>query len=369
MKKITLAASLLGIVIVTVAFAIERRTTWTPDELSTLSDLSIDALGPLPADPTNKHADDARAAALGRQIFFDTRFSANGKVSCASCHQPDRQFQDDRALSRGVGTTGRRAMPIVGTAYSPWFFWDGRKDSQWSQALGPLESPVEHGGRRGEYVKIIAREYDAAYRNVFGGSYNDTTRVFANIGKAIAAYERTLQFGDSRYDQYVRTGRGLSADEIAGLKLFIGKAECTQCHSGPLLTDNSFHNIGIESSDAGRSVGVQQVLADEFNCRSKFSDANHAACSELEFVDATSVELVGAFKTPSLRNVSLRPPYMHAGQLETLEEVVDHYNRAPAAAIGRTELKPLELTKREQRQLVAFLRALQSPIVEQRTIK
>src|SRR5690606_15553813 len=106
--------------------------------------LSIKSLPPLPPDPSNRYGDDPRAAALGHQLFFDTRLSANGKVSCATCHDPGRDFQDGLPLAVGVGTNTRRTMPIAGTAYSPWMFWDGRKDSQWSQALGPLESPVEH---------------------------------------------------------------------------------------------------------------------------------------------------------------------------------------------------------------------------------
>ena len=193
-----------------------RSTDWSEDELATLRELSLAALEPLAADPTNRYADDPRAASLGEKFFFDTRFSSNGKVSCATCHDPNRQFQDDKPLADGVGKTGRRTMPIAGTQYSPWQFWDGRKDSQWSQALGPLESPVEHGGNRRQYVQLVTEHYDVEYKRIFGGDYNDTTRVFANIGKAIAAFERTLRPQPSRFDAYVATGTGLSAEEIAG---------------------------------------------------------------------------------------------------------------------------------------------------------
>ena len=142
---------------------------WSAEERSVIASLSLSELGPLPPDPSNRVADDPRAVALGRAIFSDTRFSADGTVSCASCHLPDRQFQDDLPLGRGMGTTGRRTMPIAGMAYSPFLFWDGRKDSLWSQALGPMESPVEHGGDRTQYAHLVAKAYRAAYEELFGG--------------------------------------------------------------------------------------------------------------------------------------------------------------------------------------------------------
>lgn len=118
---------------------------WSDDGLAQLRSLWIGSLQPLPVDPSNQYADDPRATKFGQNLFFDTRFSSNGEVACATCHQPDKLFQDGTPLAHGVGTTDRRTMTIIGTAYSPWLFWDGRKDSQWAQALGPMESPVEHG--------------------------------------------------------------------------------------------------------------------------------------------------------------------------------------------------------------------------------
>ena len=335
----------------------------------------IGSLEELPPDPTNRVADDPGAAELGRQLFFDTRLSANGRVACATCHKPDQEFQDGTPLATGVGTTNRRTMPIAGTAYSPFLFWDGRKDSQWAQALGPLESPVEHGGRRDQYAQVVADHYRADYESVFGAmpmltTPDDVTAVFVSIGKAIAAYERRIQYRPSRFDAYVETlaatGRApesvLTPDEVAGLKLFTGKANCTQCHNGPLFTNNEFHNTGVPAApelpaDLGRMTGSKGVLSDEFNCRSKWSDAREA-CKELEFMAVASHEQERAFKVPSLRNVAERAPYMHAGQLGSLTDVLAHYNRAPAAPAGHTELKPLKLNARELRQLEAFLRTL-----------
>ena len=370
MRTTTLIALMAGVLGFTAAAAVAGTERWSREERELLESLRLDALDAQPADPSNRYANDTAAAALGKRFFFDARFSSNGKVSCGTCHLPDRQFQDDAALATGVGMTPRRTMPIAGTSHSPWLFWDGRKDSQWSQALGPLESPVEHGGTRGQYVQEIARSYAQEYRAVFGPTdFTDTTRVFVNLGKAIAAYERTLQFGPSRFDRYVENGQGLSRDEIAGLKLFIGKANCTQCHNGPLFTDNVFHNTGIARApelpeDVGRASGVTQVLADEFNCKSKWSDAKPEQCGELEYLVPDGHELVRAFKTPSLRGVATRSPYMHAGQLRTLGDVLDHYNRAPAAPAGHTEIVPLKLSKRELAQLEAFLKTLDSPVIE-----
>lgn len=387
------------------AFMLWPRPPWTQEEVSILRALWIGSLPPLPPDPSNQYADDPRAVALGHQLFFDTRFSADGQVSCGTCHLPGEQFQDGIPLGKGVGTTDRRTMTIVGTAYSPWLFWDGRKDSLWAQALGPLESPVEHGANRTFYAHLIDQYYRAEYEALFGplpaldhlpeqaGPVPDSdanaawqamapadreavTRIYANLGKAIAAYERRILPGPARFDRYVEallnddreTMRTvLSTDEVAGLRLFIGKANCVQCHNGPLFTDNVFHNTGVPAvpelpADTGRALGVKQVLADEFNCLSPYSDASPEQCSELRFTVVDDHRLERAFKPPTLRNVNGRGPFMHAGQFATLEEVLDHYNRAPAAPAGHSELEPLNLTQQEIEQLLAFLKTLSGPL-------
>ncbi len=355
---------------------------WTPAQLDELRSLSLLALDPLPPDPTNRVADDPRAAALGQRLFFDTRLSASGLVSCGTCHQPERGFQDGRALAVGVGTTTRRAMPIAGMARAPFLFWDGRKDSLWAQALGPLESPVEHGGTRTHYARVIADHYRRDYEALFGElpdlspapGWDLVTGIFVNIGKAIAAFERLIDFGRSRFDEYVvalTSGQSveglLTSDEVAGLRVFIGKAHCTECHNGPLLTNNEFHNTGVPPRpglplDHGRLDGARSVAGDEFNCRSRWSDAREH-CPELAFMVTGHRSQRRAYKVPSLRNVAERAPYMHAGQLATLTDVIAHYDRAPAASAGRSELHPLRLTTAERRQLVAFLRTLSGPIL------
>ncbi|MDP3720183.1 MAG: cytochrome c peroxidase [Acidobacteriota bacterium] len=371
------ALMLLG---VTVAATSSGADGWAPAQLDELRSLSLGALEPVPADPTNRVADDPRAARLGERLFFDTRLSADGKVACGTCHQPHRDFQDGIALARGVGVTDRRTMPIAATSRAPFLFWDGRKDSLWAQALGPLESPVEHGGTRAQYARVVAEHYRAEYEDLFGplpdfaSGPDAVTGVFVNIGKAIAAYERRIEFGPSRFDRYVEAiGNRLPADgiltddEVAGLKLFMGKGNCTQCHNGPLLTNNEFHNTGVPRragvpADAGRFAGATAVLNDEFNCRSRWSDAKES-CVELDVLITNDHGQQRAYKVPSLRNVAGRAPYMNAGQFATLEQVLDHYNRAPAAPAGHSELQPLRLKARELKQLEAFLHALTGPTI------
>jgi cytochrome c peroxidase len=185
------------IVVATAAYLLWPRSEWSQDEIATLRGLWIGSLPALPPDPSNKVADDERAVALGQQLFSDTRLSVTGKVACASCHLPEQDFQDGKPLGQGVGTTARRTMPIAGTAYSPWLFWDGRKDSLWAQALGPLESPVEHGGSRTQYAHLIDANYRGEYEALFGSlpDLADTARFPAGAGPvadpaARAAWER-----------------------------------------------------------------------------------------------------------------------------------------------------------------------------------
>ncbi len=372
---------------------------WSAAEAKLIASLSLAALPLLPPDPSNSFGDDPAAASLGRALFFDTRLSGNGKVACASCHLPDRQFQDGTPLATGMGQTSRRTMPIAGTAYSPWLFWDGRKDSQWSQALGPLESLVEHGADRTQIAHLIAANYSVEYQAVFGPlpetaelpehaspvstdaaklvwselaeqERDEVNQVFANVGKAIAAFERTIEPFPSRFDAYadaLAAGQDttgiLSPAELEGLRLFVGKGECTKCHNGPLLTDQHFHNTGVPAVaglpvDEGRIVATAQVLADPFNCLGPYSDAGPADCAELRYMDREGHELMRAYKTPSLRGVAERAPFMHAGQIATLSDVVRHYNAAPTAPAGHSELKHLAMSDAELAAIEAFLGTL-----------
>jgi cytochrome c peroxidase len=383
---------------------VARMPAFAPEEVEALRSLWIGSLGVPPDDPSNRVAEDQAAAALGEAIFSDPQFSATGEVSCSTCHRPELAFTDGRARGLGIGETPRATMTVLGTAYAPWLFWDGRKDSLWAQALAPLENAAEHGGNRGMYAHVVAEHYATEYEAIFGplpdladerrfpasaGPVDDAaarqswdamsaadrdavTGVFVNIGKAIAAFERGLIPGPSRFDRFVEAlladddaGAALLTDgEVAGLRLFIGQvAGCTNCHNGPLLTNHSFHITGVPplaggDPDLGRGAGIRLVQADEFNCLSRWSDAIANECVALRFLRDDAEALAGAFKPPSLRNVEQTAPYMHAGQIPTLADVLRHYRTAPAAAAGQSELRPMPLTDGQLTELEAFLRTL-----------
>ncbi|MEM9208998.1 MAG: cytochrome c peroxidase [Pseudomonadota bacterium] len=410
--KRPLVVILLIAFIVAVTFAWQWRPLAAPDwsdaELAEMRSMWLASLGPLPPDPSNRVADNLVAARLGQALFFDPRLSRTGGVACATCHQPDRKFTDGLDKGQALSQSKRNTPSLVGTAYSPWLYWDGRRDSQWAQALSPLEDPAEHGSNRMALAHVIAQDdyYRAQYRSLFGelpaladhrrfprnaSPLGDETEsdawsamqaadrqavneMFANLGKAIAAYERRLLHGESRFDEYVAavaaggTGEDVfDSDEAQGLRLFLGKARCTECHNGPLLSNSEFHNNGVlaypgDLPDEGRSIGLRRVRSDPFNCLGAFNDEGAPYCGELRFA-RDGVELIGSFRTASLRNLEGTAPYMHKGQLRSLSEVIDHYNRAPLAMIGHNESEfPLSLNRRQRLQLEAFLRTLDSPI-------
>ena len=383
---------------------------WTDADIALLESLSIDSLPPPPPAPSNAVADNEAAAHLGHRLFFDARFSANGSVSCATCHQPERRFTDGLPKGRGIALSGRNSRSIVGSAHSPWQYWDGRRDSLWAQALSPLEDPAEHGSSRMQVVRLFSEDelYRDGYEALFGAmpDFSDLARfpeaaapigdtdmdrawqamseadrlavnsVFANIGKLIGAYERRIQPGPSRFDAYVRAltsgnenvAAGILTDEeVLGLQLYIDEARCMECHNGPLFSNHEFHNTGLLSfpgdlPDRGRIEGVHKVLADPFNCLGEFSDDPARNCPELTYV-RTGIELVGATRTPSLRNLAGTEPFGHKGQQETLTEVLEQYNDSPKAMIGHNEAEvPLGLSRRELKWLEAFLLTLDAPL-------
>lgn len=365
---------------------------WTPAELDVIRSLSLDALPPLPPSASNKVASDPRAAALGQRLFSEPALSANGEVACASCHVPELQFTDGRPRSHGMGDTPRNAPTLIGAAYSPWFFWDGRRDSLWAQALAPLEAREEMGNDRASVVRFVTQDprYRDAYREIFGEAprpssehaspYGDSAaraawsrmddserqavnRAFANVGKAFEAYVRRLVPAKSRFDRYVEGTEKLTPDEIAGLRLFIDgeKTRCLRCHNGPLLTNENFHDVATTRlgpiPDLGRFLGIQSLLLDDFNCQGPYSDAPRGSCTELEFLKTRELaETAGQFKTPTLRDVARTAPYFHDGSAATLSVVMEHYRRPPADS--GSELTPLDLADQEASQLVAFLGTL-----------
>lgn len=371
-----------------------------------------------PPDPSNAVAEDPAAARLGQWLYFDRRLSANGEVGCVTCHDPDKGFTDGEPLAEGIGTTGRSAPTVLNTVWNRWFFWDGRADSHWAQALGPLENPIEHGFSRLELAHLIDDDADlnTAYTAIFGalpdlsdadrfppmgrpvagddsdpaavawasmsGADQDAVnRVFSNAGKAIAAYERRIRTGPSAFDRYVDalesgddSGGGQLSDSAArGLALFVGEANCHLCHTGPTLSDLEFHNVGLaprvwlNPDDLGRYDGIPKVLADPFNGLGAFSDSTEDALTKLGYLTLSSDQLA-QFKTPPLRDVALTAPYMYGGQLETLEDVVRFYNQAdetPQWGHREEVIVALDLDDQGIVDLVAFLESLTGDDVEE----
>jgi cytochrome c peroxidase len=386
--------------------------TWSRAERAALHSLWIGSLGPVPADRSNRVADDPRAAELGHRLFFDAGLSGSGRTACAGCHQPRNHFVDHRVKARGAAALDRNTPSVVGVGYARWLYWDGRRDSSWSQAVAPIESPGEMGGSRVGALQLIARRpgYRAAYEVLFGplpdlgglprraspqgdagaraawstlpaARQEAISRAFANVGKAIAAYERRLIPGESAFDRYVEAvergddaaaARLLGPRAVAGLKLFISdNAQCLRCHNGPLFTNGEFHNIGTgvpvragDAPDFGRSIGIQALLATEFNCLGPHNDDPDRACPEVRFLNRheQNGSLVGAYKVPGLRGVALTAPYMHDGRFATLTDAIGHYRR-PTPSSAPIEFRPLfDMTPQHIEALAAFLKSLSAPV-------
>lgn len=400
-------------------------------------------------------------ATLGHDLFFDTGFSANGKVSCATCHSPERSFTDGKAKSEGIAQTAKNAPTLVNVNSAHWFFWNGRADSLESQATGPVEHPGEQDFSRVKVAYRLKSHYSKKYEKFFGplpkklppedalsparsaplvsdeiaayalatlgnsdfqkdvltsardqgvqpieiiknhaafstdrrssGNLSHTAqaltskeqaeidKIFVNFVRAIAAFERTIVAADSPFDKFTEAftktknsqkslRESFGNSELNGLRLFAGKGQCLVCHSGPKLTDEQFHNIGLPSTDAktidlGRAQGLLIARSDPFNCNSQYfpEKKQTESCLELGYLESENVDSVGAFKTPTLRQLKDSAPYGHDGRFAALGEVLRHYSELKSpASVGRAEatLQPLNLTPVELKDLEAFLLSL-----------
>ena len=390
-----------------------------------LAELSPAELPGPPEDATNGYLGDPRLAELGKQFFYEKRFSGalldeanngnpgtlgmvgeTGKVSCTGCHIPEAGFLDNRSprgqISLGAGWTHRRAPSLLNVAQATFLMWDGRRDTVYSQPFTPLEDPSEFNSSRLFVAQQIKRLYAEPYEAIFGplpslDQYEpvaaadagcnelpkdiahggcdkpgendpDVTRVVVNFGKAIQGFTRQITCGRGRFDQWMDGDESaLSADEKAGAQLFVGKAGCNQCHYGPFLTDQRFHNIGMNPDftlfiaafdDPGASDGVARMLVDPLNSKGVYSDGYD---NRYDRLPQNLDRVLGAFRTPSLRCVSRRPSFMHTGQYRSLDDVVIFFNRGghtPAKYLGTSENYPRNLNDAERAQLVAFLKAL-----------
>lgn len=347
-----------------------------------------------------------------------------GKVACSSCHVPSAGFVDNRSLggqiSLAAGWGRRKAPSLLDIAQAPLLTWDGRRDALYNQPFGPIESPVEMNSSRLFAAEQIYANHRAEYEAIFGAmpplddaqrfpqltaeqtgchpSTVDTTPtcngaehgipgdgaefdgisaadqdlvtgVVVNVGKAIGAYERLLTCGAGRFDQWMHgQSDAMSASEQRGAQIFVGRGQCVNCHSGPFLSDQKFHNVGlqpgvvavvfIDSSDKGASDGLAASIADPLNVRGHFSDGDDG-----RLPGTVDPKLLGAFQTPMLRCGAKRPSFMHTGQLSTLSAVVSFFNRGGDSFgfLGTSEISPLNLSAQDEADLVAFLETLEGP--------
>jgi cytochrome c peroxidase len=278
---------------------------------------------------------------LGRWLFYDKRLSADGTISCATCHQPEHAFSELTPVSTGVDGQkgGRKAPSFVNLAWTifPHFFWDGRAASLDEQAMGPMINPIEMGMASHDLVVERIRKTEE-YGHYFEQAFGDPEINIDRVAKAIADYERTRMSGNSPVDRWqAGDAAAVSAEVKLGYELFFDKAQCNQCHFGQNFTDNRFHNVGV-----GWDAETKQ-----------FKDVGRFELSKAE-------EDIGAFKTPGLREVTKHPPYMHDGSIATLREVVVHYNIGGIANPHLSpKMQPLNLTDDEVGALVAFMEALE----------
>lgn len=335
----------------------------------TLSAAENLGLPPIPVPADNPQTEEK--IALGRLLFNDQRFSADGSISCASCHHADKAFTDGLSVAEGIDRqSGTRNTPtVVNAAFYTHLFLDGRVPSLEAQALGPFTNPIEHGLKDHQYIVNVVRndpDYQRRFKQVFGLKANKIE--IDHVVKAIAGFERTLISGDSAFDRYYFGGnkKALSESEARGLRVFRRKGNCANCHeitwNHALFTDNLFYNIGVGFKHVKPIMDplLQTLPEGEDRNELKLTDRQK---SELGRFNVTRVIAdMGKFKTPTLRNIALTAPYMHDGSIATLEEVVEYYdkggekNRFLDAAIF-----PLHLTEQEKKDLTAFLNSLTSP--------
>lgn len=385
-----------------------EAVVFTPEEQRRIFQHS--PLPPPPPDPTNRVADSAPAALLGQRLFFETRLSDSGRMACATCHRPLLGWSNGQPLGQGTGRPTRLHVPTLwNVAYNRWFFWDGRADTAWTQALEPLENPAEIGTNRVRLARLVAADpvLRPAYVEAFGPppSFADPARfpadampepfntesalhqawtamtpadqdavdrVFTNLGKSLAAFERRLVSRNAPFDRFVEGLReddpaklaALSIEAKRGLRLFIGRGNCRACHSGPSFSNGEFHSLGLPESasffESGRLRGITMLRMNPLNGVGRYSDDPGA--SPARFLPKDAHETFNQVKTPTLRNVAQTAPYMHNGRMRTLNEVLrfysDRHGAQRVAPQDEALLRPLQLTGREIADLTAFLESL-----------
>jgi cytochrome c peroxidase len=316
-------------------------------------------IGPLPPVPVPEDNPlTPEKVELGKLLFFDARLSADGSLACVSCHLPDEGWATHTPLSPAYPTNmERRLSPtLINVAYNKTLLWDGRAGALEKQALGPIQNPLHMNQNLDLLIEKLQAvpDYATWFQHVFGTSVSSE-----GLGKALAAFERTLVTRNAPFDRYMGGDQqAMSESALRGMELFKGKARCILCHNGPNFTDSQFHNLGVPKAPLLAHPLVQASL--RFDAKRMKVEEYDQVTEDLGRYLVTKEERdKGAFKTPTLRNVTQRDPYMHNGVFQSLEDILDFYDRGGGTISGKSPLiQPLGLTAQEKRDLLAFLQTL-----------
>ena len=335
----------------------------------------------VPKDPTNRVSGQYEAAEFGKHLFFDQRLSGSGTLSCGSCHVPDRNWTDNQRRGIGMVEVERNTPSLMNIASQGWFGWGGGSDSLWAQNLKPIVDQRELASSPRHVAQLVRgdEQLSCRYRKTFGNapSPTDDEAVYVDVGKALAAFVETLVSGYTPFDKFrdaLARGQELPDGNFSdaarrGLKIFIGKGGCENCHSGPNFTNGEFFSTGLSrfaplgKPDPGRNAGIRQVLESRYNLMSRYNDDASGASAARTRKVALEAGHFGEFKVPSLRNLVLTEPYGRDGETNTLADVVKHYSGIDPVRLHARDGKPgtpLNLTRREQTDLVVFLESLTS---------
>jgi cytochrome c peroxidase len=330
---------------------------------------------PLKPDPSNRVSGKPEAIALGERLFFEPRLSGAGSVLCATCHAPFRHFQDGRARAFGLQEVERNTPSVVDARFQRWYGWDGAQDNLWAQSIRPLLDAREMGASAGHVARVLrtlfARDYGKAFGEPPG---NDEERLLVDAGKALAAYQETLVSARTPFDQFrdaLADGRATNYPLAAqrGLRIFVGKGNCSTCHFGPQFTNGEFADTGVPffvapgKVDAGRHAGIARLKASRFTLVGQYNDEKAGSTAVGTRHVQAQHRNFGEFRVPGLRNVALTAPYMHDGSVASLADVVQFYSELDEERLhadGEKILKPLRLTAAERGDLQAFLESLSS---------
>ena len=358
------------------------RSSFQASAFSEEEKRKILAHGPWPPkqekDPGNRVSGKPEAIAFGQALFFEPRLSGTGSVLCATCHVPFRGFQDARPRALGIEEVERNTQGLVNVRFWRWFGWDGGGDSLWAQSIRPLLDPREMKSSAAHVAGVVRNLFQGSYIKAFGRPVPpDDEELLADVGKALAAFQETLVSGRTPFDAFRDAlGKGdakkMDAYPLAaqrGLKIFVGKGNCSVCHFGPLFSNGEFADTGVPffagkgRVDSGRHGGIRKLKDNAFNLLGRFNDdASRANAVSTKHV-AQQHRNFGEFRVPSLREAARTAPYMHNGSLATLSDVVRFYselNEERLHADGERILRPLNLTEQESEDLVAFLQSLNS---------